>query len=128
MSPKPALTPVLLQRISALFKALAEPSRLSLMSRLFDAERSVGELAAASGLSFANVSKHLAVLHRHGFVARRKEGVTVHYSLADERVRQLCDLMCASVIERAREETALAVARKPRGVSARPRARARSAS
>lgn len=128
MSGKPELGPALLQRVAALFKALAEPSRLALMSLLFDAERSVGELASASGLSLANVSKHLALLHRHGFVGRRKEGVTVHYRLADERARALCDLMCASVIERARGESALVAPARVRRVSARSRARGRSAS
>ena len=42
----------------------------------------------------ANVSKHLQLLYGLGFVQRRKEGLYVHYRLADEDVYQLRDLMC----------------------------------
>jgi len=60
-----------------------------------------------SGLSQANVSKQLAVLHRAGWVSREKQGATVRYSLADDRTFALCELMC----ERVREQTAAASAR-----------------
>lgn len=107
MSKKPELTPALLERVADQFKALAEPSRLALLSLLFDAEASVGELAERSGLSLANVSKHLALLHKAGFVARRKDGVTVLYALGDRRVHRLCELMCEKVSARASAEAAL---------------------
>lgn len=94
----------LLARIAEQFRALAEPSRLRLMHLLFERPCTVGELAEASGLGFANASKHLALLHAAGFVARRKEGLTVVYALSEERVRALCDLMCRRVEERAAEE------------------------
>ena len=54
----------------------------------------VGELVEQTGLGQANVSKHLQLLHANGFVERRKDGLFVYYSLADERVFQLCDMMC----------------------------------
>ena len=50
-------------------------------------------------MSLANVSKHLGQLHRVGWVRRRKEGVSVHYELADDRTFDLCSLMCARVQE-----------------------------
>jgi ArsR family transcriptional regulator len=34
------------------------------------------------------------MLHSMGFVERRKEGLHVHYRLADESVFQLCDIVC----------------------------------
>jgi DNA-binding transcriptional ArsR family regulator len=74
------------------------------MSNLFDGERTVGELVTASGLSQANVSKQLGVLHRAGWVSRAKQGLTVRYRLADERTFALCEMMC----ERVREQTAAA--------------------
>jgi hypothetical protein len=43
------------------------------------------------------VSKHLQLLHRHGFVARRKEGVTTFYRIADPTVFRLCDLVCGGL-------------------------------
>lgn len=104
MTKKPKLTPTMLERIAAQFKALSDPSRLQLMSLLFDGELSVGALARLANLSLANVSKHLQILHAADFVARRKIGVSVHYSLADERTRQLCTLMCNRILDRAGTE------------------------
>jgi ArsR family transcriptional regulator len=57
----------------------------------------VTALMDATGLNQANLSKHLQLLHAHGFVSRRREGLFVHYALADESVRALCDLMCGAV-------------------------------
>ena len=88
------LTPDLLQLIAERFKALAEPTRLGILNALRDGEMTVSELMNATGLGQANVSKHLQMLHSLGFVARRKEGLYVHYRLADESVFQLCDIVC----------------------------------
>jgi DNA-binding transcriptional ArsR family regulator len=76
------------------FKALSEPARLQLLMAIQVDELSVNELVERTGLGQANVSKHLQVLHAHGFVRRRKEGLFVYYGLADRTVLKLCDLMC----------------------------------
>ncbi len=97
----------LLPRVAEQFKALADPMRLSIMNSLFAGERTVGELAETVGSSLANVSKHLGILHKAGWVERRKQGVSVRYMLADERTATLCELMCARVRERAQREADL---------------------
>jgi DNA-binding transcriptional ArsR family regulator len=91
---KIALTPELLTLIAERFKVLAEPARLEILNTIRRRELSVSEIVEATGLGQANVSKHLQLLHAHGFVARRKEGLYAYYSLADERVFQLCEMMC----------------------------------
>lgn len=91
---KVALTPELLTLIAERFKVLAEPARLEILNTLRRRELSVSELVAATGLGQANVSKHLQLLHARGFVSRRKEGLYAYYSLADERVFELCEMMC----------------------------------
>ena len=88
------MTPELLEMIALRFKVLAESARLEILSRLRNGEMTVGELVEATGLGQANVSKHLQLLHSNGFVARRKEGLFVYYSLADATVFQLCEMMC----------------------------------
>ena len=88
------LTPELLELIAERFKALAEPARLRLLNALREGEKSVSELMDETGFGQANVSKHLQMLHSLGFVERRKEGLYVHYRLADESVFQLCDIIC----------------------------------
>ena len=57
-------------------------------------ELSVSEIVEATRLGQANVSKHLQLLHAQGFVSRRKDGLYAYYSLADQSVFQLCEMMC----------------------------------
>ena len=91
------LTPEVLALVAERFKALAEPARLMLLKCLQSGERSVNELVQETGFGQANVSKHLQLLHAHGFVSRRKEGLFVYYSLADRSVFKLCDIMCGRI-------------------------------
>jgi len=79
------------------FRTLGEPMRLRLLETLRAGESSVGELVDRTGGGQANVSKHLQILLAGGLVARRKEGTTVLYSLADPSVFRLCDIVCGSV-------------------------------
>lgn len=104
------MPPAYVARIAEMFKALAEPLRLRLMSELFAGEATVGELAAAVGASVANTSKHLHVLHKAEWVTRRKDGTEVRYGLGDSRAEALCTLMCERVRERAVREGELATA------------------
>ena len=92
-----SLTPALVEQIAERFRTLGEPARLRIVRELMDGECSVGELVDATGLGQANVSKHLKLLHRNGFVARRREGQFVHYRIANADVFTLCEIMCSSV-------------------------------
>jgi DNA-binding transcriptional ArsR family regulator len=96
------LTPDVLALIAERFKVLSEPARLQILSVLRNGEMTVGELVDATGLSQANVSKHLQQLHRFEFVGRRKDGVHVYYALADDDVFQLCDVMCGRLAAEAK--------------------------
>jgi DNA-binding transcriptional ArsR family regulator len=88
------MTPAVLEWIADRFKILGDPTRLRLLQVLRDGESTVTELVEATGLGQANVSKHLQMLHSHGYVSRRKEGLYSWYRLADQGVFKLCDLMC----------------------------------
>ena len=91
------LSPALLGLVAQRFQALGEPARLGILQSLRDSERTVTEIGAATHLRQANLSKHLQLLHRHGLVERRKEGLHVRYRLADPGVARLCDIMCGRV-------------------------------
>jgi DNA-binding transcriptional ArsR family regulator len=80
--------------IARRFRALADPARLLVLHALEVGERSVSSVCAETGLAQGTVSKHLQVLHQHGFVGRRREGQFVYYRLADADALQLCELMC----------------------------------
>lgn len=71
-------------------KALASPHRLELLSLLDQGERTVDSLATEIGLSTANASQHLQALREAGLVETRKQGLYVHYRLADPSVFELC--------------------------------------
>ena len=57
-------------RLSATFAALADPTRRAILSRLSAGEASVTELAGPFDMSLPAVSKHLKVLQRAGLIAR----------------------------------------------------------
>ena len=88
------LTDALFDQVANRFKALGEPARLRILDALRSGELTVGDLCEKTGLNQANLSKHLQLLHNYGFVERRKEGLYVHYRLANEDVFRLCDIMC----------------------------------
>jgi DNA-binding transcriptional ArsR family regulator len=87
----------LVELIAERFRALSEPTRIKLLDRLRVGEASVLDLTEAIGTTEQNVSKHLGVLHRAGIVARRKQGNFAYYSIADERVFELCETVCGSL-------------------------------
>jgi DNA-binding transcriptional ArsR family regulator len=97
------LPEALVDLIARRFHVIGEPMRIRLLDHLRDGEASVHELAEGAGASQQNVSKHLAVLHEAGIVARRKDGTQVFYRVLDEGVFDLCESVCGS-LERHRLE------------------------
>ena len=73
-------------QFSRIAKAASNPKRIELLELLAQAERSVEELAAASGMDFSNASAQLQVLARARLVENRRKGKRVLYKLADESV------------------------------------------
>ena len=94
----------LIPRVAARFKALADEGRLALLSTLQRGEKSVGELAEATGRPQPNVSQHLASLTHAGLVAARRDGTRVFYRIADPTVLRICDAVCDGLAARTREE------------------------
>jgi DNA-binding transcriptional ArsR family regulator len=89
-----------LGQVAEYFQALSEPTRLHILSLLRSGERNVGELAQACEYTSANISRHLAVLSKHGLVARENRGTSVYYRIADDSVYALCDLVCGNIARR----------------------------
>lgn len=106
-----SLSPAMMDQVAERFKALAEPTRLSLLHALQSGEMAVGDLVASTGLSLANASKQLQQLHAAGFVSRRKDGLFVYYALADNDVLALCDLVCGRVLREVKAQERALVAR-----------------
>jgi DNA-binding transcriptional ArsR family regulator len=88
-----------LEYVAEYFRALSEPHRLKILNALREGERNVGELAGLLECSQANVSKHLSVLSKLGFVERESRGTSVYYRVADPATYQLCDLVCGRIAQ-----------------------------
>lgn len=65
-------------------QAIGHAHRLELLEHLAQGQRSVEELAARSGLTFANASRHLQILRRARLVETERRGKHVLYSLVGE--------------------------------------------
>lgn len=83
--------------IARRFRVLGEPMRIRVLDRLREGDATVGELREATGASQQNVSKHLRVLLDAGVVSRAKDGNHARYSIADDTVFALCDLVCGGL-------------------------------
>lgn len=81
-------------------KAIADPKRLLIINELRDGECSVGDVAAALGISQPNASQHLAVLRERGIVRSRREGNTVYYALTSRKIIKAVDLLREFMAER----------------------------
>ncbi|PTA67260.1 ArsR/SmtB family transcription factor [Deinococcus arcticus] len=84
---------------TALLKAVADPTRLRLLSALAAAELCVHDLALVVGASESATSHQLRLLRAHRLVAPRKVGRTVYYRLADQHVT----LLIRNALEHAQE-------------------------
>lgn len=89
-----------LRLIAARFKVLAEPLRLQVLQFLENGEANVNSVTTAVNSTQPNVSKHLKLLQDEGLVKRRQEGNSVYYSIADESVFELCEVVCGSLREK----------------------------
>ncbi len=90
---RPSFKKQLFEQFARVGKALASGHRLELLEFLAQGERTVEALAGVTGLSVANTSQHLQQLRHVGLVATRKQGLHVHYRLADADVSELLSVM-----------------------------------
>ncbi len=73
---------VTVQDVETVCKALADATRLRILSLLVEGEVCVCEIHDTLRLPQPTVSRHLAYLRRSGLVESRREGTWVHYRMA----------------------------------------------
>jgi rhodanese-related sulfurtransferase/DNA-binding transcriptional ArsR family regulator len=88
---KRAFKTALYQQFARVGKALSSPHRIEMMELLAQGERTVESLAEELGLGMGNASAHLQVLREARLVEFRKEGLFVHYRVADDVVLGLLE-------------------------------------
>lgn len=97
----PPVTDEALALVASWFRTLAEPSRLKILRALEDGgELNISELVEVTGLTQANVSRHVQSLVDAGMVGRRKEGLSVICFIADPSITDLCDSVCKNLLKR----------------------------
>ena len=74
------------QGAAAIFHALSEPSRLTILQHLFLGEHRVVDLVAHLGLAQSTVSQHLACLRDCGLVTSRPVGRSSMFSLTQPQL------------------------------------------
>lgn len=78
--------------VAALFRALGDPGRLSLVGFIAEAERYGTECAGHLRLAQGRISAHLARLVSCGLITQRRAGRRVFYRIADGRTLEILSL------------------------------------
>ena len=86
----PPMDPGAAEDLAVVFKALADPTRVAIVSRLASGERCcVCDLTDAFELSQPTVSHHLRILREAGLVGTQRRGTFAYYWLVPEAIDRL---------------------------------------
>ncbi len=98
-----------LYRLQAdLCQALADPTRLKLLSLLGERPQAVKDLIEATGERQAKISQHLAIMRQRGIVRTQRIGTEIHYSLADPRILEACRITREILLQQLTQQASLA--------------------
>jgi len=89
-------------------KGLADPNRILLLYSLKEQAKTVTELTELTGLPQPNISRHLRVLRERGMVTADREGQSVYYMVADDRIIKALDLLRAVMGDHLKGKSSLA--------------------
>lgn len=76
-----------LSRLSNIFKAVGDPTRLKILLLLSQSEMAVMDISASLDMSQSAISHQLKTLKQERLVAPKRDGKYVYYSLFDDHVR-----------------------------------------
>ncbi|RLC98269.1 MAG: transcriptional regulator [Chloroflexi bacterium] len=74
-------------------EGLGDPKRVLILYLLADQPRNVTELTEALGVSQPTVSHHLKLLRDRCLVKAERDGTSIYYSLADQRIIEALNIM-----------------------------------
>ena len=100
----------LLSHIAARFKALSDVSRLRLLMVLRQGPQNVSDLTRVLEMPQAGVSKHLGVLRGAGLVESSRQKNQIFYRVADQRVFDMCAVVCDGVFQQIKSQQSLLAA------------------
>lgn len=77
------------ETVAGLLKLLSAPNRLMILCHLTESEQCVSDLCELIGMKPPAMSQQLTMLKREGMLSSRRDGQTIYYSIADEKVGKL---------------------------------------
>lgn len=86
-------------KVSALFKAISDPTRIRIVWALFQREMCVCDLANLLSMTKSAISHQLGVLRINYIVKSRREGKTVYYSLKDGHIEKFVKITLEHIME-----------------------------
>jgi DNA-binding transcriptional ArsR family regulator len=84
---------------STVFHAFSDPIRLEIIEYLRDGEKCVCEIVPHLNLIQPLVSRHLKILKDAGIVRCRKDGTKRMYSIVDQRIFGVTDLLTSEIVD-----------------------------
>ena len=75
-----------MKHASAVFRALADPTRRQILQELKQQELAAGEIAARFTISGPSISRHLSILKHAELIAERRDGNRILYRLLPEGI------------------------------------------
>ncbi|MGL1930546.1 MAG: metalloregulator ArsR/SmtB family transcription factor [Desulfotalea sp.] len=86
------------EKLAAIFKTLADPGRLRIISALSEQELCVCDIAALLESSHSAVSHQLRHLRNLCIVKNRREGTVLYYSLVDNEIAETIKFVASKSI------------------------------
>ena len=87
----------MIEMAAELFCVLSAPMRLRIIMSLCQAEKNVSELLSEINTTQPNMSQHLNTLYQSGILGRRREGVSIYYFIANDKVVHMCRTICVQI-------------------------------
>ena len=98
------ITDEITEKQAALFRVLADPTRLKLVKLLLTGNKPhslcVNALAYRLGITQSAVSQHLRVLKSLGLVKGERQGYRVHYSVNENEIKNCRTLISSALIKK----------------------------
>jgi len=83
--------------VTQTFKALGDPTRIRILTYLFNNEHSVGDISDTLDIKQSTVSHQLKTLKTLRLVKSRRDGTTIYYSHDDAHVMLMLDQMISHI-------------------------------
>ncbi len=88
-----------IEQMSSFLKVMSDSTRLRILTELMGSTLCVMHISERVGMSQSATSHQLAVLRKAKLVKMRKKGKTAVYSIADDHVRLIMDMVRLHILE-----------------------------